>query len=93
MLSSATEMHEDTMGPRIKRGPTLKGLLTNMAMRSGGNTPDRKMSKGGILDLAKLKEVANILDEQTPGTLEKISEIKFEKKCNLSFTFLKFVNF
>ena len=59
-------------------------------MRSGGNTPDRKMSKGGILDLAKLKEVANILDEQTPGTLEKISEIKFKKKCNMSFTVLKF---
>ena len=85
-------MHEDTMGPRIKRGPTLKGLLTNMAMRSGGNTPDRKMSKGGILDLAKLKEVANILDEQTPGTFEKC-ETKSKKICSLSFNFLKFVNF
>ena len=80
MLSSATEMHEDGIGgPRIKRGPTLKGLLSSMAMTSGGNTPDRKMSKGGILDLAKLKEVASILDEKTPGKFDK----KFVKLCTI----------
>ena len=41
MLCSAQEMHSDSSGVhKMKRAPTLKGLLTNMAIKKEEKGPD-----------------------------------------------------
>ena len=70
MLCSAQEMHSDSSGVhKMKRAPTLKGLLTNMAIKKEDKGPDGcetgGKTLGQALDLNKLREVANIIEEET----------------------------
>ena len=52
MLCSAQEMHSDSSGVhKMKRAPTLKGLLTNMAIKKEEKGPDGCETGGKTLGI------------------------------------------
>ena len=61
MLCSAQEMHKDSTGVhKMKRGPTLKGLLTNMAIKKEDKGPDGCETGGKTLGLYSDKKIISV---------------------------------
>ena len=81
MLCSAQEMHSDSSGVhKMKRAPTLKGLLTNMAIKKEEKGPDGCETGGKTLGIYLMIQ-------------NTVMMIPFQGSTELGFLKLKYIRF
>ena len=82
ILTSAQDAQAEHQGiHKVRKGTSFKGILTNIAIKSGDTTPERSRSGSKAFDVDKMKEVADILgDDGKPGfDLEEAKQQQKEK--------------